>query len=53
MVQISASSLKIEIKPENFNGLKDVIEINTEDRFRYASGKFADYSAAVNIQEKN
>jgi N-acetylmuramoyl-L-alanine amidase len=47
MVQISASSLKTEIKPENFNGLNDVMELNSEDRFRYTSGKFADYPAAA------
>jgi N-acetylmuramoyl-L-alanine amidase len=52
MVQISASSLKTEIKPENFNGLNDVVEINSDDRFRYTSGKFSDYTAAVSYRKK-
>jgi N-acetylmuramoyl-L-alanine amidase len=52
MVQISASSQKTEIKPENFNGLKNVVEINTEDRFRYTSGKFTEYSEAVTYRKK-
>lgn len=52
MVQISASSQKTEIKPENFNGLKDVVEINTEDRFRYTSGKFTGYPEAVTYRKK-
>jgi N-acetylmuramoyl-L-alanine amidase len=51
-VQISASSLKTEIKPENFNGLNDVVEINSDDRFRYTSGKFSDYTAAVSYRKK-
>ena len=52
MVQISASSLKTEIKPENFNGLNDVVEFNTQDRFRYTSGRFIEYSAAVTYRKK-
>jgi N-acetylmuramoyl-L-alanine amidase len=52
MVQISASSQKTEIKPENFNGLKDVVEIITDDRFRYTSGKFSEYSEAVTYRKK-
>jgi N-acetylmuramoyl-L-alanine amidase len=52
MVQISASVQKTEIKPENFNGLSDVIEISAQDRFRYTSGKFTEYSAAVSYRKK-
>jgi N-acetylmuramoyl-L-alanine amidase len=52
MVQISASSLKTEIKPGNFNGLSDVVEISTEDRFRYTTGRFSDYSDAVKYRKK-
>ncbi|MCX6256038.1 MAG: N-acetylmuramoyl-L-alanine amidase [Bacteroidia bacterium] len=52
MVQIATSASKTEVKPENFKGLADVIEINTQDRFRYVSGSFADYSAAVKYRKK-
>ena len=43
---------KTEIKPENFKGLKDIIEINCKERFRYATGRFTDYSAAVKYRKK-
>ena len=52
MVQIFTSSLKTEIKPENFNGLNDVVEINIKDRFRYTSGRFTEYSAAATYRKK-
>jgi N-acetylmuramoyl-L-alanine amidase len=52
MVQITTSASKIEVKPENFKGFTDVIEINTQNRFRYVSGSFTDYSAAVKYRKK-
>jgi N-acetylmuramoyl-L-alanine amidase len=52
MVQIATSSTKIEIKPENFNGLKNVIEINGQDPSKYAAGSFNDYMAAVNYRKE-
>ncbi len=52
MVQIAASTTKKEIKPDNFNGLTDVVEIDASDRFKYATGNFTDYSAAVNYRKK-
>lgn len=52
MVQISASSVKTEIEPKNFNGLNNVTEIYLEDRYRYISGKFSDYNAAVASRKK-
>ena len=52
MVQIATSSLKTEVKPDNFKGLTDVVEINTQDRFRYATGSFSDYLTAVKYREK-
>ncbi len=52
MVQIMTSSSQNEIKPENFNGLIDVIEINAQDRYKYASGTFTDYSGAVKHRKK-
>jgi N-acetylmuramoyl-L-alanine amidase len=52
MIQIATSATKNEIKPENFNGLTDVSEIISQDRFKYASGSFSDYSAAVKYRKK-
>jgi len=52
MVQIATSSSKNEINPENFKGLTGVVEIQTQDRFKYASGSFTDYDNAVNYRKK-
>ncbi len=52
MVQVAASSSRTEVKPENFQGLTDVIEINSADRFKYASGRFAEYNDAVKYRKK-
>jgi N-acetylmuramoyl-L-alanine amidase len=52
MVQITTSASKTEIKPENFNGLNNITEINSQDRFRYAAGSFTDFSDAVNYRKK-
>ena len=52
MVQIGTSSTKVEIKPENFNGLKNVIEISGQDQLKYATGNFNDYIAAANYRKE-
>jgi N-acetylmuramoyl-L-alanine amidase len=52
MVQITTSTSRTEIKPENFKGLKEITEINAQDRFKYAAGSFTDYSAAVSYRKK-
>ena len=52
MVQVTASASQTEVKPENFKGLADVIEINSADRFKYASGRFTDYNEAVKYRKK-
>lgn len=52
MVQIATSKSKTEIRPENFNGLKDVSEIYTPERYKYVTGKFADYKSAVEFRKK-
>ena len=51
-MQIATSSSKNEIKPENFNGIRDVVEINSQDRYKYASGNFSDYSEAASYRKK-
>jgi N-acetylmuramoyl-L-alanine amidase len=52
MIQIRTSSEKQQIKPENFKGIKEVIEIPTDDRFRYATGSFNKYSDAIEYRKK-
>jgi N-acetylmuramoyl-L-alanine amidase len=52
MVQIATSSTKIEIKPENFNGLKNVTEIPGQDLQKYAAGSFDDYASAVSFRKE-
>ena len=52
MVQVATSSKKIETKAANFKNLTDISEITTGNRFRYASGKFEDYSKAVEYRKK-
>jgi N-acetylmuramoyl-L-alanine amidase len=51
MVQITSSAEKKEVKPENFRGIKEVIEISAGDRFRYATGSFVNYSNAVEYRK--
>jgi len=52
MVQIVTSSARIEIKPENFSGLKNVIEITSQDQLKYATGGFSDYETAANFRKE-
>lgn len=52
MVQVSSSSTRTEIKPDNFKGLNNITEINVQDQYKYAAGNFADYSSAVNYRIK-
>jgi N-acetylmuramoyl-L-alanine amidase len=47
MVQIVSSSSRIEIRPENFSGLNNVIEISGQDQLKYATGIFSEYSDAA------
>jgi N-acetylmuramoyl-L-alanine amidase len=52
MVQVATAATKTEIKPENFNGIKDIIEINAQDRYKYVTGSFTEYSDAVKYRKK-
>lgn len=52
MVQIAASASKIEIKPANFKGLKEITEIPGNDRFRYAAGSFTNRPSAIRFKNK-
>lgn len=52
MVQVATTITRTDIKPENFKGLTDIIEINAQDRFKYATGIFDEYSQAVKYRQK-
>lgn len=52
MVQIASSTEKIKIRPGNFKGLQDVVEIKTPNRFKYATGSFVDYPSALEFKKK-
>lgn len=52
MIQIATSASKIELKPQNFNGLKNVMEIPGHEQMKYATGKFNDYDSAVNFRKE-
>jgi len=52
MVQVATAGSRTEIKPENFKGLTDIIEINIQNRFKYATGVFNEYQEAVQHRKK-
>ena len=52
MVQITTSSSRIEITPENFKGVKNVIELSGPDQSKYAAGIFNEYNEAVNYRKE-
>ncbi len=52
MVQVATASSSKEIKPENFKGLNDIVELKAQDRFKYATGIFAEYPEAVKYRKK-
>jgi len=52
MVQIASSASRREMKPENFNGIGNLYEIVENNRFKYASGRFATYQEAVEYRKE-
>jgi N-acetylmuramoyl-L-alanine amidase len=52
MVQVATSGTRTEIKPENFKGINDIVEISASDRYKYATGIFEEYSDAVKYRKK-
>jgi len=52
MVQVATASARKEIKPENFRGIRDIVELEAQDRFKYATGSFQEYSDAVKYRKK-
>ncbi len=51
MIQIAISAVKKPLIPENFKGLKDVVEIPSNDIFKYASGSFETYAPAAEYRK--
>ncbi len=52
MIQISTTAERKALVPENFKGLKDVVELPSQDNFKYASGSFDDYEQAAEYRKK-
>jgi len=52
MVQIATSGSRKLLTPVNFNGLEDVIEIESDSQFKYASGSFDEYALASEHRKK-
>ncbi len=51
-VQIAASKKKIEIKPSNFKGEKNIFMKESKDMTRYYSGKFKNYEDAIKEKKR-
>ena len=51
MVQIASSRVRTEINPDNFRGIKEITEIRADDRYKYATGSFAEYKDAVTYRK--
>lgn len=52
MVQVATSAKRIEMKPANFKNIKDIVEIVSGNRYKYATGTFTDYNMAVSYRKQ-
>ncbi len=52
MIQVATSGKKIGIKPGNFKNIKDIVELYSGNRFRYATGIYNNYDSAVIYRKK-
>jgi N-acetylmuramoyl-L-alanine amidase len=52
MVQVVTSPKKIEIKPANFKNIKDIVQLYSGSRYKYATGSFDEYSQAVSYRKE-
>ena len=52
MVQVVTSAKKIEIKPSNFKDLNNIIQLNSGNKFRYATGLFTEYKKAMEYRKE-
>lgn len=50
-IQLSTSSTKLDTKPENFKGLKDVYCIQSGKYYKYYSTKTSDYNKIVEVEK--
>ncbi len=51
-VQVVTSPKKIEIKPANFKNLKDIVQLYSGNRYKYATGMFDEYDKAVSYRKE-
>ena len=51
-VQISSSSRKLELKPYNFSGLKNVTRLKQGRHYKYYYGSTSDYDEVLNLKKK-
>ncbi|HBC78690.1 MAG TPA: N-acetylmuramoyl-L-alanine amidase [Bacteroidales bacterium] len=52
MIQIATSAVKKSLTPDNFKGFKDVVELSSQNLFRYATGSFSSYQQAAEYRNK-
>ncbi|OFY59577.1 MAG: hypothetical protein A2V50_05560 [Bacteroidetes bacterium RBG_19FT_COMBO_42_10] len=52
MVQVATASSRREIKPDNFKGLNNIVELEAQNRFKYATGIFMEYPEAVKYRKE-
>lgn len=52
MVQVASSVTPIPVSPRNFKGMTDISEIFSQKWYKYVSGKFTDYSEALQYKTK-
>jgi N-acetylmuramoyl-L-alanine amidase len=52
MIQVASSVTPIPISPRNFRGMNDISEIISQKWYKYASGKFTQYSEAVKYKNQ-
>ncbi|NLA50194.1 MAG: N-acetylmuramoyl-L-alanine amidase [Bacteroidales bacterium] len=52
MVQVASASVRSEISPGNFRGLTDIVEIHSQERYKYVTGRFGEYADAVKYRRQ-
>jgi N-acetylmuramoyl-L-alanine amidase len=52
MIQVVTSNKKIATKPANFKNTKNIVELSSGNKFRYATGVFSDYNKAVSYRKQ-
>lgn len=51
-IQVASSVTPIPVSPRNFKGMNDISEIVSQKWYKYASGKFTDYSEALKYKNQ-